>query len=384
MRRSRSQFLYALLVVVTFLIGLQLGRLGTMPTNKAPVPESMGNNAPLEHSVKNDDRSVAKAATATPPQPTMLTDSSVATEAGDPSSSRSRGYVQPLLPTHVLSLLNRPDSMLDLRIPHTFDSSKCTGVATLKDSTSTYEFLKFFGDIFREKFDNLPWWLDEGGLIGSSRAGALTNADDDFDFFAILPRQHAPCRADSLNCTIEEYQVYIHKFLMVFWNAGACINKFHPDLKRFQSRGRLMYSFQLNRREGPPEYCFDEGKPFAHMHLGMFTSDGALETNIWARHTTHPIDRLPLEVMLPVSRCRAGKMDAPCPRNVTEYLTIRNRGEYRKKASDSDGNCLLVKKRWKLARKQEQIRRTKELHSCGYNTLIDLVAPFEESNYANC
>ena len=42
----------------------------------------------------------------------------------------------------------------------------------------------------------------------------------------------------------------IHAFLMVFWNAGICINKFHPDRSAFRSRGRLMYSFQLKRDTG--------------------------------------------------------------------------------------------------------------------------------------
>ena len=291
--------------------------------------------------------------------------------------------VQPLLPKHVMELLNRADNMVDLTTPRVFDKSKCPVEPSENELPSNIQFLDFFTKVFREKFDNLPWMLDEGGLIGASRAGAMKNADDDFDFFLILPNNHAPCRPDSLTCTEEEFHHYIHKFLMVFWDLGLCINKFNPDKKKFKSKMRLMYSLQLNRPAGvDPEHCFIEEKPFAHMHLGMFTEEGLLQTNIWAVHTTHARDKLPLNVLLPTSRCRIGLRDAPCPNNITEYLTIRNRGEYRKRAAD--GVCLLVKNRWKPAVKKAQVEKTLLLERCGYNSIVDLVAPFVASDYKTC
>lgn len=363
------------LLLITFLFGLNFGRM---------LVKKLGSDR-HEGSMQR----VFLFRTSSPPHaltsPPIDTSAPAVTPAEDANkqlstSKQSRGYVQPLLPPHVMNLLNSRDTMVDLSTPMTLT---CSDPITEKDSTSNFEFLKFFSRVFKEKFDNLPWWLDEGGLIGASRAGAMTNADDDFDFMMILPNQHAPCRPDSLTCTADEFQVYIHKFLMVFWNEGLCINKFHPDPRKFKSKGRLMYSFQLNRPDGvDPEQCFHEGKPFAHMHLGIFTDDGLLETNVWAKHTTHPIDRIPLGVVLPVRRCRVGHMDAPCPYNVTEFLTIRNRGEYRKQSSD--GSCLLVKQKWGAKRKRDQVMKTLKLHECGYNSMIDLVQPFVASNFTAC
>lgn len=292
----------------------------------------------------------------------------------------TRGFVQPLLPWKTMELLNNKNNMINLAEKW---KPACSSPPHEKESESNYEFLQVFGDMLRDNFNNLPWWLDEGGLIGSARAGAMTNADDDFDFFVVLPNQHAPCRLDSLTCSSEEYELFIHKFLMVFWNAGMCINKFHPDRQRFRSKGRLMYSFQLRRpQDVDPERCFREDRPFAHMHLGIFNELGNLQTNIWAKHTTHPIDSIPLDVVLPVKRCRSGTRDAPCPNNVTQYLTIRNRGEYRKKSSD--GSCLLVKQRWGRKRKIEQVKKTEKLRECGYSGLFELIEPYVASNYTAC
>jgi hypothetical protein len=297
--------------------------------------------------------------------------------------NRSPLFVQPLLPPHVLALLNRADSMVDLTKPRDYDKSRCPVEPNEPELQSNLLFLDFFTKVFREKFDNLPWMLDEGGLIGASRAGAMKNADDDFDFFLILPNNHAPCRPDSLSCSEQEFHDYIHKFLMVFWNLGLCINKFHPDKTKFVSRMRLMYSLQLNRDpSADPLSCFIESKPFAHMHLGMFTEDGFLQTNIWAVHTTHARDKLPLDVLLPTSRCRIGNRDAPCPRNITEFLTIRNRGEYRRRSAD--GSCLLVKKSWKPAVRRKAVEKTVLLDSCGYNSIVDLVPAYVASDYTSC
>jgi len=297
--------------------------------------------------------------------------------------------VQPLLPAVVLKRLS-DSRMIDI-LGNTTLNEACPW--TEKESGSNVAFMKAFAPIFRNEFpaskggardgSGLHWFLDEGGLIGSSRAGSMANADDDFDFFVLLPNQHAPCRPDSITCTPEEFERYIHRFLMVFWEKGGmCINKFHPSPDKFKSRRRLMYSFQLNRnKDVPPERCFQEGKPFAHMHLGMFTPEGKVKTNIWAHGTTHPMDELDLSIMLPVTRCRAGPVDAPCPRNITQFLTVRNRGEYR---SGGDGSCLLVRKKWGAARKKVAVQKTLELSRCGYNTMADLAPEFIASDYRTC
>ena len=262
-----------------------------------------------------------------------------------------------------------------------------------RDSPSNTQFAIVFSRILREKFppekggaldgSGLHWFLDEGGLIGTSRAGALRNADDDFDFFLLLPNLIAPCRPDSLSCTPEEYNDYIHKFLMVFHEEGMCINKFSPNPKKFKSRGRLMYSFQLNRGNADPENCFIEKKPFAHMHLGIFNEQGEVCTNVWIpSHSTHIKDKLHLDDMLPVSRCRAGPVDVPCPQNITGFLTVRNGGEYRKRSSD--GSCLIVKKKWGALRKKNAAKTLKALDECGYNSIVDLLPDFEASGYTTC
>jgi hypothetical protein len=297
---------------------------------------------------------------------------------------------QPLLPPDVLRLLS-DSSMIDV-MGDTKLRDACPW--SEKESASSVAFAKTFSRIMRNRFpperggapdgSGLHWFLDEGGLIGSGRAGSLANADDDFDFFALLPNQHAPCRVDSLTCTAEEYEKYIHEFLMVFWDEGLCINKFHPDPKKFRkfNTRRMMFSFQLDRRpDVAPDSCFVEGKPFAHMHLGMFTKEGKIKTNMWAHGSTHPMDELDLKLMLPVRRCRAGPVDAPCPNNITGFLTVRNRGEYR---NSGDGNCLLVRKKWGMERKKLAVVRTRELAACGYNTMVDLVPSFVASGYQTC
>lgn len=289
-------------------------------------------------------------------------------------------FHQPLLPASILRLLSSKNRMIDVMGNDTL-RKKCE-VWAERESSSNLAFVETFSRVFKS-LNDLPWWLDEGGLIGASRAGSMINADDDFDFFALLPKQHAPCRPDSLTCTHEEFDRMIHPFLMTFWNAGMCINKFHPDPSRFVSKNRLMYSFQLNRRdEVPPDQCFVESKPFAHMHLGILDRQGRLQTNVWAVNTNHPRDIIPLDVVLPATRCRVGPLDAPCPNNITAYLSIRNQGEYRKKSSD--GNCLLVRRKWGLERKQKAVEQTRKLAACGYNSIADLIPAFVGSAYRDC
>jgi len=278
------------------------------------------------------------------------------------------------------------EDILDSPMPDLDDltmNARCPHAGIFKDSDMNGKFLHKFTKIFKKL--NLSWWLDEGGLIGVSRAGSMTNADDDFDFFCLLPSQRHPCGPTSHTCSPgAEFNTYIHKFLMNFWNDGMCINKFHPNQKEFKSNNRLMYSLQLDRSyRGEGETCFDPKAPFAHMHLGMMTEDGNhLHTNVWAGHTTHPQDKLPLVDILPVARCRSGKWDAPCPKNMTNYLTVRNRGEYRKKSSD--GNCLLVRRQWGLNRKKIAVDVVQKLDACGYNSVVDLLPAFVQSNYTNC
>lgn len=311
---------------------------------------------------------------------------------------------QPLLPKKILQLYAgsvmpeftykriHPNDVVDEKDESLKYLKKCPEWLE-KDSASNIQFAVVFSKLLREKFppekggaldgSGLHWFLDEGGLIGSSRAGSLRNADDDFDFFLLLPNLHMPCRADSLTCTPDEFNSYIHKFLMVFHNEGMCINKFSPDPKRFKSKGRLMYSFQLNRGAADPEACFQEKKPFAHMHLGIFDEQGKVCTNVWIpAHSTHSKDKLDLDVMLPVTRCRAGAVEVPCPQNITGFLTERNQGEYRKRSSD--GSCLVVKKKWGLPRKKQAASTLRALDACGYNSIIDLLPEFERTGYKDC
>ena len=336
-------------------------------------------------------RNTGRASKAKPPVPVTAESSAEVSEAAPETKLPALAQTslsQPLLPSAVMALLSR-SPMIDI-LGDTRINDACPWGE--KESGSNVAFMKAFAPIFRDAFpaskggapdgSGLHWFLDEGGLIGSSRAGSMANADDDFDFFVLLPNQHAPCRPDSITCTAEEFEEYIHRFLMVFWERGMCINKFPPKRDKFKSRRRLMYSFQLNRNPDlPPERCFQEGKPFAHMHLGMFTPEGRIKTNIWAHGTTHPMDELDLGIMLPVTRCRAGPVDAPCPHNITKFLTVRNRGEYR---SGGDGSCLLVRKKWGAARKKAAVQRTLDLSRCGYNTMGDLVPEFIASDYRTC
>ena len=126
-----------------------------------------------------------------------------------------------------------------------------------------------------------------------------------------------------------------------------------------------------------------QGAPFAHLHMGILQPmTGLLKTNVWAVGTTHPMDELDLRDILPVARCRAGPVDAPCPRHITRYLTVRNRGEYRKKSSD--GSCLLVKQKWGLLRKKGAVQTVRRLDACGYNSMVDLADEFEKSGFASC
>jgi hypothetical protein len=318
------------------------------------------------------------------PKPTIIASPSKLPRSSDSAVGKVKQQQQQQAPPDDLStavtFLKRADLMIDLSDDHLVQNCDWPE----KESGSNVKFMKEFGRIFREKFNNLPWFLDEGGLIGSGRAGAMANADDDFDFFAILPNQSAPCRPGTPQCTLEEFEPYIHRFLLVFWNEGMCINKFHPDPKKFKSKGRLMYSFQLNRPANvDPLQCFHEKTPFAHMHLGMLGTDGLLHTNIWVpKESTHSRDSLPLNIMLPVTRCRAGPVDAPCPQNITGFLSIRNEGEYRKRSSD--GSCLLVRSKWGLERKKQQVDKVRKLHQCGYNTMVDLADAFVASGFKDC
>lgn len=337
---------------------------------RTPLATAKENTREQEPKADEDEHLV----TSTPP---VTTTQPATPQPTEPTTPR---VVQPLLPPHIVAFLNRPDLMVDLE--DTTLNAKCKWPE--KESNTNQAFMKEFGRIFKHLLGNLPWHLDEGGLIGSCRAGSMINADDDFDFFVLLPNQHAPCRPDSLTCEPEEWERVIHKFLMVFWNEGMCINKFHPDPAKFRSRGRLMYSLQLNRpNDVPPEQCFIEQKAFAHMHLGILNSEGKLQTNIWkTKGSTHKIDTLPLDIMFPVTRCRAGPIDAPCPHNITGYLTVRNGGEYRRYSSD--GSCLLVRTKWNRERKIAQVKRTRDLSACGYNSIVDLADAFVASDYKNC
>eukprot|EP01065_Artemidia_motanka_P004709 TRINITY_DN12250_c0_g1_i1.p1 TRINITY_DN12250_c0_g1~~TRINITY_DN12250_c0_g1_i1.p1 ORF type:complete len:395 (+),score=103.68 TRINITY_DN12250_c0_g1_i1:69-1253(+) len=254
-------------------------------------------------------------------------------------------------------------------------------------------FMRKFGGIFKRL--GIHWWLDEGGLIGASRAGSMANADDDFDFFALLPNQIHPCRPDSYGCDDKkEFNVMIHKFLSEFWNEGMCVNNFHPDINKFNASGKLMYSFMLDRSRiyqpharTPGARCFEHGKTprFAHMHLGLLTPEGELATNVWAPPLArggHAHDKIPLRTVLPVRRCRAGPVDAPCPNNIEAFLKLRNEGEYGR--ASSQGSCLLVRKKWATKKKLEVVRITKELHRCGYNSMHSMVSAAEASGYRDC
>ncbi|KAF5219471.1 hypothetical protein TcYC6_0073400 [Trypanosoma cruzi] len=283
-----------------------------------------------------------------------------------------------------LSLLYNADAMIDLAAQREFNQTLCPTEPREKEHPKFVEFLEFFTRVFKEKYNNIPWWLDEGSLIGVGRAGAIVNADDDFDFFVLLPNATSPCRPGSLECTREEFNLLIHQFLLPLWEAGACIRRFTPDISKFDSERRLMYSFQIRKPNDlrDPMHCFNPRAPFAHMHFGMLNADGELETNKWVGPNSHPKDKLPLDLMLPVRRCRLGPSDAPCPFDIVGYLTLRNRGEYVRRSRE--GSCLLVKKKWSKARRVNQVKKVQLLHDCGYNSMIRLVKRFVDSDYDTC
>ena len=77
-------------------------------------------------------------------------------------------------------------SLLD-KCPHTF-----------VEADLNMKYVQKFQKIFARM--KAHWWLDEGGLIGAARAGGMTNADDDFDFFALLPNQVWPLFYTSWCC----------------------------------------------------------------------------------------------------------------------------------------------------------------------------------------
>eukprot|EP01059_Diplonema_ambulator_P002692 TRINITY_DN12333_c0_g1_i2.p1 TRINITY_DN12333_c0_g1~~TRINITY_DN12333_c0_g1_i2.p1 ORF type:complete len:183 (+),score=26.69 TRINITY_DN12333_c0_g1_i2:94-642(+) len=181
----------------------------------------------------------------------------------------------------------------------------------------------------------------------------------------------------------------IHGFLMNFWEEGMCVNNFHPDLDKFDSQSKLMYSLMLDQNtiyqpnaKTPGARCFEHGKTprFAHMHLAMYQPDGTLATNVWAKGHKH--DRIPVNVVLPTTRCRTGPVEAPCPQDIPLFLKLRNEGEYNK--SSSQGNCLLVRRKWSSEKKQQIIKLTENLHSCGYNSMYSLIQPAISSGYNYC
>ncbi|ORC91731.1 uncharacterized protein TM35_000053270 [Trypanosoma theileri] len=280
--------------------------------------------------------------------------------------------------------MEEPGVMVDLTVPREYNRSQCPVEPAERDDPRLLKFLEFFTRIFKEKFNNLPWWMDEGSLIGVSRAGSIRNADDDFDFFVLLPNSTSPCRPNSLECTREEFNTMIHRFLMPFWEAGACIHWYNPDITKFDADLRLIYAFQLHRHDNSPDRldCFDTNAPVAHMHLGMLNANGELETNKWVGPRSHPKDKLPLSILLPVCRCRMGLKDAPCPNDIIGFLTLRNRGEYVRRSRE--GKCLLVKKQWSLEKKMNQVQKVKLLHDCGYASMIQLADSFVESGYRTC
>eukprot|EP01060_Flectonema_neradi_P002555 TRINITY_DN11610_c0_g1_i1.p1 TRINITY_DN11610_c0_g1~~TRINITY_DN11610_c0_g1_i1.p1 ORF type:complete len:380 (+),score=37.36 TRINITY_DN11610_c0_g1_i1:114-1253(+) len=283
-----------------------------------------------------------------------------------------------LLKTQPVNLTDT--SILD-KCPHSFTDSDHNQKWTDKLTRFFYE-------------NNIHWWLDEGGLIGSSRAGGMSNADDDYDFFALLPNQRNPCRPDTPSCTKEEFNSMIHAFLLKLWNFGFCINNFDPDPTKFDSKSKLMYSLMMNQNriyqpgaKTPGARCFEHGKSprFAHMHLALLTEDGKLATNLWApllKNGGHAHDFIPLSVVLPTTRCRVGPVEAPCPQNVVKFLKIRNEGEYAK--TSSQGNCLIVRRKWSIEKKEKIIELTRNLHECGYNSMYELIEPAIKSNYMNC
>ena len=323
-----------------------------------------------------------KASTPTPTLP-KATEHSDSTSRDDVVKEQSEGTQKTIPDEHLLRTL--PVDLTDTTV-----LDKCT--KTFSDSDHNINWTKKLTKFFHE--EGIHWWLDEGGLIGASRAGSMSNADDDYDFFALIPNQRNPCRPDSPTCSKEEFNTMIHSFLLKLWNFGFCINNFDPNLSKFNSKSKLMYSLMLNQdkiyqpgAKTPGARCFEHGKSprFAHMHLAMLTEEGKLATNLWApllKNGGHAHDFIPLSVVLPTTRCRTGKLEAPCPQDIAKFLKLRNEGEYAK--ASSQGNCLLVRRKWSVEKKEKVMQLTKDLHECGYNSMFDLINPAIASDFMTC
>eukprot|EP01062_Namystynia_karyoxenos_P006389 TRINITY_DN12236_c0_g1_i1.p2 TRINITY_DN12236_c0_g1~~TRINITY_DN12236_c0_g1_i1.p2 ORF type:complete len:426 (+),score=134.26 TRINITY_DN12236_c0_g1_i1:98-1279(+) len=267
------------------------------------------------------------------------------------------------------------------------------------ESAQNLKYLGFFEDIFARM--RTDWWLDEGGLIGASRAGAMASADDDFDFFALLPEQSAALRGAAAadvhpcarlpDCGQGRFDAVLHSFLLVLWNAGMCVNHFDPDPSKFVSKRRLMWSLMFDRNRlrqphaaTPGARCFDHKGRFAHMHLGVLSQDlDAVLTNHWIPPASkHRKDALPLADIVPTARCRVGPRAAPCPRDPVAYLRRRNGGEYVR--SRKDGSCLLIRRKWPPERRRQAAATARALGRCGYASLAPLADPLERSGFESC
>ena len=399
MRRSRLIFLAVVVIGLVLIMDVIAGTIfDSSPTDDAASsPEKIISRRKISSSLKERHPALQAEVRNSPSESVALTlDSDVGSDVQQVTNASTAGlrfstHTHSFIAADALALMNAPDAAIDLKRTHRVakDPSKCdeTALATITDEPAFERYADLFSDIFENEFgSSIPWFLDEGGLIGVSRSGTLRNADDDFDFFALLPNQTAPCQPNTTTCTNEEYHAYIHKFLMVFWNRGLCINKFHPDPAKFKSNMRLMYSIQHDRDTSvPPERCYKEHKPFAHMHLGIMMEDsatGEIETNIWARHTTHPIDKIPMHLVLPTTRCKVGRTEAPCPRDIVGFLKHRNRGEYFKKSAD--GSCLLIRNRWSKKNRIKAAQAVANLDACGYNTMVSLLPALIASDYTSC
>eukprot|EP00755_Sulcionema_specki_P016740 Sspe_Gene.62747::Locus_35446_Transcript_1_1_Confidence_1.000_Length_1173::g.62747::m.62747 len=332
---------------------------------------------PIDHT-HHSPHPVAR--TTTPPalsKRTVLDDSVEEKRAGE-QDTHSEGVVNEEAEAEEMKhLLDRAplDLSVTTRCNHTFTDSKTNEkyAAALKTILSGLR---------------VHWWLDEGGLIGAARGGAMRNADDDFDFFATLPNQTATAAFHDSATPHRDFEKEMHRFLLAFWNAGMCVNHFDPVFERFESKRRLMWSLMFNNKAVrqpqatiPGQRCFDHKGSFAHMHLGLLTKDGkALHTNVWSKG--HPSDLLPLDLILPVRKCRAGNQDVPCPRKVVDYLMLRNNREYAR--SKSDGNCLLIRKKWNMERRKAMAETVKALDACGFASLAPLIPKLEKSGYTTC
>ncbi|KAJ9461775.1 hypothetical protein DIPPA_08605 [Diplonema papillatum] len=270
-----------------------------------------------------------------------------------------------------------------------FDWQRCASCEGFTDSPTNERYQTLLTRLFAEH--RVTWWADEGGLIGASRGGAYRSADDDFDFFAVMPGQlegTSPCmRTPPDACEKAAWDREMHAFLLLLWNAGLCINNFDPDLSKFDSQRRLMWSIMLDRSKVrqphatiPGKRCYDHKGGFAHMHLGIISPERELHTNVWSKG--HPRDKLPLSLILPVTPCKAGNGIVPCPNDVVGYLMARNNREYA--TSKSEGSCLLIRKKWGVDKKKEAVASVEKLNSCGCNSLHPLVSSLVASNYETC